>query len=133
MNQLAEAYDEGLRAGELRLQYCEKCERAIMYPKHRCPYCFGSELTWQPASGTGTLYSLTVQHLGAPTAFTDQLPYALGVVRLAEGVQLLGRLLPDADGGWSGYRFDMAVEFVPNPAGVPQTERPIAWFRPTAQ
>jgi uncharacterized OB-fold protein len=133
MNQLAEAYDEGLRAGELRLQYCEKCERAIMYPKHRCPHCFGSELTWRPAAGTGTLYSLTVQHLGAPTAFTDQLPYALGVVRLEEGVQLLGRLLPDADGGWSGYGFDMAVEFVPHPAGVPETKRPIAWFRPVAQ
>ena len=129
MNELVEAYDEGLRAGELRLQYCEKCERSIMYPKWRCPQCFGSELTWRPADGRGTVYSLTVQYLGAPTAFTDQLPYALAVVRLDEGVQLLGRLLPDADGAWGSYGFDVPVEFVPRPAGVPETERPIAWFR----
>jgi uncharacterized protein len=112
----------------LLLQYCAKCERAIMYPKHRCPYCFGSELTWQPAAGTGTLYSFTVQRLGAPTAFVDQLPFALGVVRLTEGVQLLARLLPDEDGQWTSYHCDVAVEFVRKPPGIPATERPIAWF-----
>lgn len=73
------------------------------------------------------LYSLTVQYLGAPSAFDDQLPYALGVVRLPEGVQLLARLVPDEDGTWDGYRADDAVEFVPTAPA--EGQRPCAWFR----
>lgn len=129
MNQLAERYDQGLREGQLLLQYCEKCERAIAYPKFRCPDCFADDLSWRPAAGRGALYSVTVQHLGAPTAFVDQLPYALGVVRLDEGVQLLVRLLPDAAGNWTGYRCDASVEFCPHPEGIPELDRPVAWFR----
>lgn len=128
MNELAAAYDEGLRDGKLLLQFCEGCQRHIMYPKFRCPHCFGSDLGWRPAAGTGTLYSFTIQYLGAPTAFTEQLPYALGVVRLSEGVQLLGRLAPD-DGGWDGYRCDDPVVFCP-PEIINDVDRPCAWFRP---
>jgi uncharacterized OB-fold protein len=129
VNQLAQGYDEGLRDGKLLLQYCGKCERSIMYPKHRCPHCFGSDLSWRAAEGMGTLYSFTVQHLGAPTSFVDQLPYALGVVRLSEGVQVLGRLIPDADGTWGSYQCDVPVEFSPTPEGIPELDRPVAWFR----
>lgn len=130
MTEMAQAYDAGLADGKLLLQHCDKCDRAVMYPKYRCPHCGGSELSWQPASGRGTLYSMTVQFLGAPSAFSAQLPYALGVVRLAEGVQLLARLLPGDDGAWSAFSCDGEVEFVPRPAGVAATERPCAWFRP---
>jgi uncharacterized OB-fold protein len=131
MNQLAETYDKGLRDGTLLLQYCDKCERTIMYPKHRCPHCFGTDLSWVRAEGAGTLYSFTVQRLGAPSAFVDQLPYALGVVRLAEGVQLLGRLLPDEDGEWTNYRCNVAVELCSPPSRTPVSGRPVAWFRAT--
>ena len=130
MNELAAAYDEGLRDGRLLIQFCHKCERANMYPRFRCPFCFGSELGWRPASGRGVLYSFTVQYLGAPTQYADQLPYALGVVRLEEGVQLLARLVPDESGGWSSYRCDLPVRFCSPPQAPSPSVRPAPWFCP---
>ena len=133
MNQLAERYDAGLRDGRLLIQRCDACGEATMYPKWRCPSCFSDSLSFTEAEGTGTLYSMTVQYLTAPTAFAGQLPYALGIVKLTEGVQLLVRLVPGEDGGWSAYRLDGPVEFCPVPPQAPVSEgptagRPCAWF-----
>ena len=133
MNQLADRYDEGLVGGKLLIQYCDACGRPTMYPKWRCPSCFSDSLSFREAQGTGTLYSLTVQYFTAPTAFADQQPYALGIVRLTEGVQLLARLVPEEDGGWSRYRMDGPVEFCPVPPQPatdkgPTAGRPCAWF-----
>ena len=133
MNQLAERYDAGLRDGRLLIQRCDACGEATMYPKWRCPSCFSDSLSFTETEGTGTLYSMTVQYLTAPTAFAGQLPYALGIVKLTEGVQLLVRLVPGEDGGWSAYRLDGPVEFCPVPPQAPVSEgptagRPCAWF-----
>ena len=133
MNQLAECYDAGLSDGKLLIQRCDACGKPNMYPRWRCPFCFSDTLSFIEAQGTGTLYSMTVQYLTAPTAFADQLPYALGIVQLSEGVQLLARLVPEADGSWSGYRLDSPVEFCPVPPQAPPPEgptagRPCAWF-----
>ncbi len=133
MNQLAEAFDAGLEGGKLLIQRCDACGTSIMYPKWRCPSCFSDSLSFVAAKGTGTLYSMTVQYYTAPTAFADQMPYALGIVKLTEGVQLLARLVPDEGSGWSRYRLDGPVEFCPVPPQAPPTEgptagRPCAWF-----
>jgi len=133
VNQLAERYDAGLRDGRLLIQRCDACGEATMYPKWRCPSCFSDSLSFTETEGTGTLYSMTVQYLTAPTAFAGQLPYALGIVKLTEGVQLLVRLVPGEDGGWSAYRLDGPVEFCPVPPQAPVSEgptagRPCAWF-----
>jgi len=65
--------------------------------------------------------------VGAPEGFEQDLPYAIGVVKLDEGVQMLGRLVPDADGTWASYACDQRVEFkATSPEQVAQ--RPCAWF-----
>jgi hypothetical protein len=66
--------------------------------------------------------------MGAPEGFEADLPYALGVIKLEEGVQLLARLLPDAAGDWGSYVCDQAVELAAPPTTQPQY-RPCAWFR----
>jgi len=63
-----------------------------------------------------------------PKGFENDLPYALGVVRLEEGVQLLARLLPDRFGDWRLYDCDSVVEFAP-PSVEEIDRRPVAWFR----
>jgi uncharacterized OB-fold protein len=133
MNQLAERYDAGLADGKLLIQYCDGCGKPNMYPRWRCPFCFSEALSFRESQGTGTLYSMTVQYFTAPTAFADQMPFALGIVKLDESVQLLARLVPDDDGGWSGYRLDGRVEFCPVPPQPPTDKgptagRPCAWF-----
>lgn len=128
MDALVEEYRAGLARGELLIQRCEECGGLNMYPRYACPFCQSEKLGWQPAAGRGVLHSYTVNRQGAPIGFEDDLPYALGVVKLDEGVQLLGRLVPDPDGEWNGYSCDDAVEFVPEGA-MGEGARPIAWFR----
>jgi uncharacterized OB-fold protein len=90
--------------------------------------CQSEELTWEHSTGRGVLHSFTVLRMGAPQGFEADLPYALGVVKLTEGVQLLARLVPDADGSWSGYACDQQVVLAAAPANQP-VYRPCAWFR----
>jgi uncharacterized OB-fold protein len=121
-------FRDGLAKGELLIQKCNDCSQLNLYPRHACPFCQSISLGWQRASGRGTLHSYTVLRMGAPEGFEDELPYALGVVKLEEGVQLLARLVPDADGDWQGYRCDASLRFEPMPAEQVR-RRPCAWFR----
>jgi uncharacterized protein len=121
---LTEQYYAALERGELVIQQCRSCGKNIMYPKYACPFCSGGDLGWTPSTGTGILHSFAVQRIGAPTGFEADLPYAVGVVKLDDGVQLLGRLRPDPDGGWDSYACDVRVQF----DAVPDEGRHIAWF-----
>lgn len=122
---LTDEYYAALSRGELLVQRCETCGRNIMYPKYVCPFCTGDQLGWTQSTGTGVLHSFAVQRMGAPTGFEADLPYALAVIKLDDGVQLLGRLRPDGNGGWDSYRCDMRVRF----DAVPDEGRHIAWFQ----
>jgi hypothetical protein len=117
-----------LAQGKLLIQKCNDCGRPNMYPRYACPYCQSQSLGWQQASGKGTLVSYTVLRMGAPEGFESELPYGLGIVRLEEDVQILSRLIPDADGDWHGYGCDKPVTFVPMPREQME-RRPCAWFK----
>ncbi|GEK79105.1 Zn-ribbon domain-containing OB-fold protein [Agrococcus baldri] len=127
MDKQTEEFRSGLRQGELLIQRCEQCSRLNMYPKFACPFCQSEELGWAQAAGTGSLYAFTVCRLASPAGFEEELPYALAIVKLDEGVQLLGRLTPDEDGEWNGYALDTPVEFV-TAGSTGEGARPIAWF-----
>lgn len=127
MTDLTAPYYAALADWRLVVQRCNDCQALIMYPKYRCPGCGSADLGWATSAGVGTLHSFTVLRLGAPSGYEDDLPYAMGVVKLDEGVQLLGRLHPGADGTWAHYRCDGRVRF--RPIDVAQaTARPTAWF-----
>lgn len=122
---MTEEFHAALARGELLIQQCQACQQLTLYPKYACPHCQSEELGWTKAAGAGLLHSHTVSRIGAPQGFESDLPYALAVVKLDEGVQLLGRLVPDDDGDWSGYSCDDRVELVTDH----DDDRPIAWFR----
>jgi uncharacterized OB-fold protein len=65
--------------------------------------------------------------MGCPSGFEDEMPYAVAVVKLDEGVQLLARLHPDQQGGWDGYRCDDPVTFVPG-AATESLRQGSVWF-----
>lgn len=124
---IVQEYRNGLNRGELLIQKCLTCSALTLYPRYRCPKCQSSDLGWQAAVGHGVLHSFTVLRLGAPSGFEDELPYALGVVKLDEGVQLLARLRPDSKGDWDDYTCDSRVAFYP--AAIDSNSvRPSAWF-----
>ena len=82
---------QGVAAGELRLKLCRDCGK-LWHPKRIvCTACGSSDLDWQKALGTGEIYSFSEVHRPPTPAFADSVPYALGIVRLDEGVHLFTR------------------------------------------
>ncbi|MFT4826227.1 MAG: putative OB-fold protein [Halioglobus sp.] len=110
-NTLVQEFRDGLANGRLLIQRCADCEHLDMYPRYSCVGCQSENLDWAIAAGTGLLHSFTVLRAGAPEGFENDLPYALAVVKLDEGVQLLGRLTPGSDGSWDHYQCDAKVCF----------------------
>ena len=85
-------YWEGLALGELRIQRCNSCSKAVFYPRAICPHCFSDQLTWTVASGKGTIYSYTVAHQ-AFGSFAADVPFVVALIELEEGVRMMSRLL----------------------------------------
>lgn len=126
-DQLTGPFGEALSAGRLDVQQCNSCNELIMYPKYRCPTCFGNDLGWFTTAGKGTLQTFTILRAAAPSTFHVEVPYGIGIVKLDEGPQLMGRLHPGADGTWDHYRCDAPVVFKAV-AAEEIAERPAAWF-----
>ena len=83
---------ERARAGTLTALRCGKCGELAIPPKEFCAACQQRE--WQPVTlaGDGTIASYTVIRV-APRHHVDEVPYAIAVVRLREGVSLIGRVV----------------------------------------
>jgi uncharacterized OB-fold protein len=58
-----------------------------------CNTCLSSHLLWQPAAGTGTVYSFTVNHRAPHPGFADRLPFVTAIVELAEGVRMMSNIV----------------------------------------
>lgn len=93
VNPWARPFWEAARTGRLVLQRCRDCGRHVFYPRIACPHCQADALEWVEASGCGTIYSFTVVHANAPSAFAPDVPYVVAVVRLEEGVQMLTNIV----------------------------------------
>jgi uncharacterized protein len=72
---------------ELRLPYCQGCDRVLEPGLHRCPRCLSQALDQRPASGRGTLYSHVVVWRPAHPDFDP--PYVVAVVELEEGPRIV--------------------------------------------
>lgn len=109
VNAWARPFWAAAREGRLVLQRCRECGRHVFYPRIACPHCQADALEWVAASGRGTLYSYTVVHANAPSAFAAGVPYVVAVIRLEEGVQMLSNVV-DCDP--AVLRCDLPVEVV---------------------
>jgi uncharacterized OB-fold protein len=100
---------EQARAGRLTGVRCGRCGALAIPPKEFCPAC--QQRAWQsvPLSGEGTLASYTVIRV-APTHRVAEVPYAVAVVKLREGVSLIGRVV---DIPLAALRVGLPVRFRP--------------------
>ncbi len=70
---------------------CTKCG-SIQFPSRLiCPDCGAREFETICLSGKGELATFTIIRV-APTGFGDLAPYAVGVIKLDEGIQVMGQL-----------------------------------------
>jgi hypothetical protein len=83
---------DGVRAGTLTGVRCGRCGELAIPPKEFCPACGGRDWRAVPLSGEGVIASYTIIRV-APPRHAAEVPYAVAVVRLKDGVQLLGRVV----------------------------------------
>jgi uncharacterized OB-fold protein len=114
-------YWEGVARGELLIQRCDACGRAVFYPRSVCPHCSAGQLVWERASGHGTVYSCTVVHQ-AYGPFASQAPYVVALVDLDEGVRMLTRLKGGSDVVQIGVRVRVVFERVDDEQTLPYFE-----------
>jgi len=79
-------YVQHLRAGELAYQYSTAAQRAVFFPRVRCPYSGQDCLEWRISSGLGTVYSTTVVQSRQGN------PYNVALIDLDEGFRLMSRV-----------------------------------------
>ena len=83
---------ERAREGTLTAIRCGACGELAIPPKEFCPAC--QQRAWEavPLAGDGTIASYTVIRV-APARRAAEVPYAIAVVTLREGVSLIGRVV----------------------------------------
>lgn len=93
VNPWAKPFWEAAREEKLIIQYCKDCRKHIFYPRVHCPFCASENVNWVEASGKGTVYTFTVVENNAPSAFINDMPYVVAVIKLEEGVQMLSNIV----------------------------------------
>lgn len=83
---------EGCQQHELRIQFCTDCQQHFFYPRIFCPTCLSDRVEWRTVSGTGTLLTYVLSARPAP-GFENELPYAIAIVKLAEGPHLMTNIV----------------------------------------
>ncbi len=70
---------------------CVQCDAIHFPPRKICPSCGANAFETVRLSGRGALTTFTIIRT-PPSGFTDQAPYAVGIVELDEGVRLMAQI-----------------------------------------
>lgn len=89
----SQSYWTAAREGRLLIKRCTDCGKAHHYPRELCPHCHSDRVTWEQASGKGTVYTYTVARRPAGPAFKGDTPYVVALVELAEGPRMMTNLI----------------------------------------
>ena len=84
---------------ELCVQRCGSCGAYRFPARAICPECLSTEAVWAPVSGRGEVFSFNVMHQVYHPGFAAEVPYAVVIIKLAEGAKMVSSLVdvpPDA-------------------------------------
>ena len=92
MNQAASGvqaqYQQALDEGRFVIQRCGGCAQAVHFPRELCPHCGSDDLSFQTASGTGTVYAVTTVRRKADAGGDLN----VSLIDLDEGPRLMSRV-----------------------------------------
>lgn len=74
---------------KLVFQKCSDCGHVRWPAALICPECLSKRFSWIESKGRGKIYSYVVFHRAFHPTLSNQLPYIVASVDLAEGVRLL--------------------------------------------
>jgi hypothetical protein len=86
-------YWEALRAHKLLFQQCSDCETKFAPYQALCPSCWSENVVDCEASGGGAVYTFSIVYRAPVPAFKADLPYAVAIVQLDEGVYFTTNLV----------------------------------------
>ncbi|MBI2184842.1 MAG: Zn-ribbon domain-containing OB-fold protein [Thaumarchaeota archaeon] len=91
----SQGFWEGTKAGELRIQKCNACSHKQWIPKAACEECGSIDLSWIKSGGKGKVYSYSIiRHVVMNSmAFEKEIPYALALIDLDDGVRVVGQVV----------------------------------------
>ncbi len=93
VNSWSKPYWEAANQNKFVIQKCKDCGEFNFIPRMACPTCFSDNMGWVEASGKGTVYSHTTVLNNAPTAFQNDCPYVVAIIKLAEGPQMVSNII----------------------------------------
>ena len=102
MSALTKPFWAAAEEGRLLIQRCGGCGRAVFYPRAMCPHCWSEDWSWEEASGRGQVTSFSEVWKPGHPGWMPAVPYVVGLVTLAEGPMVLGRILPGERGVVAG-------------------------------
>ena len=102
---------EGCRQGKLLMQYCNDCGKINWFPRRYCAHCTAESFTWKEVEGTGILETFSIVYRPMSDAWKSEVPYALAIVRLTEGVRMVTRIIMK-DGRQPRFDAPVRVRFI---------------------
>jgi NAD(P)-dependent dehydrogenase (short-subunit alcohol dehydrogenase family)/uncharacterized OB-fold protein len=75
--------------GRFALQVCRDCGAVQYPPREVCRACLSQRLIWRPQGGRGELLAETTLRTAQELYFRERLPWRIGLVRLAAGVNVV--------------------------------------------
>jgi uncharacterized OB-fold protein len=83
---------EGTKQARFLIPRCTPNQHPRWPPGPMCPECQSIETDWVDASGHGTVYSWVVVTHPVDPVLVDQVPYAVAMIDLEEGVRVVGNV-----------------------------------------
>jgi len=76
----------------LEANKCKSCKTVFFPPRLICPECKKRDFVETKLAEKGEVISYTIIRV-PPQQFVDQAPYAVGIVKLDDGVNLMGQIV----------------------------------------
>lgn len=92
-SEVSEPFWNATREQRLVIQHCDDCAKPVWFPRHACPHCHASGLSWKEVSGDGEVYAVSVQFRAATPGLADRVPYAVVLVDLDIGIRLMSNVV----------------------------------------
>ncbi|WP_395306992.1 OB-fold domain-containing protein [Mycobacterium sp. AMU20-3851] len=86
-------YWDGLRRGEVWIQFSPSLDAYVFYPRVLAPGTLADDLQWRQISGAATLVSFAAAQRPVAPQFADAVPQLLAVVQWQEGPRLATELV----------------------------------------
>jgi hypothetical protein len=91
-NEVEAPHWQAAKQGRLSVQRCSECGYLRWPPEMICPECLTRGGEWVDLKGEGEIWSFAVYHRAMNPAFSDEVPYAVAMIRLVEGIEMIGRI-----------------------------------------